>query len=102
MHVLLGAASGPNQQASGVAQLRLVDKGLTVSVTLTGLASRSVHRVTIHAGSCETQGGIIYTLKPISADSQGNGNSVTLLSGVEQLPARGWYINVHVAGSTTA
>jgi len=102
MHVLLGAASGPNQQANGVAQLRLVDKGLTVSVTMTGLVPRSTHVASIHTGSCETQGGIIYTLKPINADAQGNGSSVTLLSGVEQLPAHGWYINVRLAGNAVA
>ncbi len=100
-HLMLGAAYAPNQQASGVAQLRLVDTSLSVTVTMTGLTPKSVHTAYIYTGSCEAQGGVVYSLKPISADSQGNGSSFTVLNGVNHVPAHGWYINVHLTGNSS-
>jgi CHRD domain len=102
VHAVLGAAYAPNQQASGVAQLRLVDNSLTVTVTMTGLAPKSAHMAYIYSGACQTQGQVIYSLKPITADNQGNGTSTTVLNGVSQVPYRGWYVNVHLTGDPAA
>ena len=98
VNATLGAAYAPNQQASGVAQLRLADNSLTVTVTMTGLVPKSAHLVSIYTGACETQGKIIYPLKLITADDQGNGTSTTVLNGVSQVPYHGWYVNVHLTG----
>ncbi|HEX3641803.1 MAG TPA: CHRD domain-containing protein [Ktedonobacteraceae bacterium] len=69
---------------------------LTVKVAMTGLAPSSTHPEHIHAGDCSSDGAIVYTLKPIVADSLGAGTSETTITGVKDgIPAKGWYINVH-------
>jgi len=69
---------------------------LTVKVAMTGLAPSSTHPEHIHAGDCSSDGAIVYTLKPIVADSLGAGTSETTITGVKDgIPAKGWYLNVH-------
>ncbi|HEY4036023.1 MAG TPA: CHRD domain-containing protein [Ktedonobacteraceae bacterium] len=69
---------------------------LTVKVALSGLAPSSTHPEHIHAGDCKGMGAILYTLKPLVANSVGVGTSETTIAGVKDgIPASGWNINVH-------
>lgn len=69
---------------------------LTVKVTMSGLAPSSTHPEHIHAGNCNSDGAIIYTLAPLVANSQGVGTSETTIKQVKGgIPASGWYVNVH-------
>jgi hypothetical protein len=69
---------------------------LTVKVSLSGLAPNSTHPEHIHAGNCSVDGAIIYTLKPLVANSLGVGTSETTITQVKGgIPASGWHVNVH-------
>jgi Cu/Zn superoxide dismutase len=95
VNVSLTDALSANQAASGIAHLTLSNGQLTVVLAMKGLVPESTHAAHIHAGSCASQGKIVYPLKPITADNMGAGSSTTVISDVASIPASGWYVNVH-------
>ncbi len=72
-----------------------LSQGLTVKISLTGMAPNSAHPAYIHAGSCAKQGAVVDPLQNIVADAHGVGSSTTVIKKVTTLPASGWYITVH-------
>jgi len=70
-------------------------KGLTIKISLIGMAPNSTHPANIHAGSCAKQGGVVHPLQNVVADAHGVGSSTTVIKNVTTLPASGWYITVH-------
>src|SRR5258708_22193764 len=69
---------------------------LTVKLSLTGLAPNSTHPSHIHAGSCGTEGPVVYTLRNFVADVYGNGTATSTVPRVTTgIPAKGWFIEVH-------
>jgi hypothetical protein len=69
---------------------------LTVKIAMSGLAPSSTHPAHIHAGSCNSNGAIIYPLTPVVANNMGVGTSETTITGVKGgIPASSWSINVH-------
>lgn len=70
-------------------------KGLTVKISLTGLAPSSTHPAHIHSGSCANQGAVVYPLQNVVADAHGVGTSTTTIKNVTTLSPSGWYLNVH-------
>lgn len=97
MLVPLNAAQGSagNEKASGTAQLALSGSTLTVKLTLNGLQPHSSHAAHIHAGTCQSQGAVIYTLSNVVAGATGNASETTTIKNVKSIPASGWYVNVH-------
>jgi CHRD domain len=97
VQVPLDAAPGSDasQTASGTAQLTLSGTTMTVKLTLSGLQPGSSHAAHIHAGSCESEGAVIYPLSNVVADASGKSISTTAIKNVSSIPARGWYVNVH-------
>ncbi len=93
--VKLGPTNAANQSAHGNARLTLNHNTLTVVVTLDGLVPGSGHAAHIHAGSCKSQGGIVYTLNNVVADTHGHAQVTTVIQNVQSIPAHGWYVNVH-------
>lgn len=94
--IRLNAPSGVvGQTTVGNAQLTLTGNVLTVHIQLSGLEPNTKHPAHIHAGSCTNQGKVIYPLKAVLADAQGNVDVVTQIGGVTAIPTTGWYINVH-------
>ncbi len=70
-------------------------QGLTVKISLIGLAPSSTHPANINSGSCVKQGAVVYPLQNVVADARGVGTSTTAIKNVTKIPASGWYINVH-------
>jgi Cu/Zn superoxide dismutase len=70
-------------------------KGLTVKISLTGLAPSSTHPAHIHSGSCANQGAVVYPLQNVVADAHGVGTSTTTIKSVPNLLPSGWYLNIH-------
>lgn len=68
---------------------------LMVKILLVGLAPNSTHPANIHHGSCSNQGLIVYPLQNVVADGHGVGTSTTTIKNVTNVPATGWYVNVH-------
>lgn len=89
-----GTKSG-NENVSGNATLSLSDRTLTVKMTVTGLVPNSDHMVHIHAGTCASQGPVVYPLQVLKADASGKATTTTSIPNVMTIPASGWYINVH-------
>ena len=83
------------ETVSGMSQLTLADSTLTVKLTVSGLEPNSKHTAHIHAGSCESQGAVIYPLTTVVADASGKANVTTTISNVSSIPSSGWYVNVH-------
>jgi hypothetical protein len=101
VHLILSVTPSPSQAAAGSARLSLDGSNkLTVQVTLSGLVPNSTHMAHIHSGSCEAQGKVKYPLNPIVADADGNGTSTTTVDQVTSIPGGGWYVNVHLGGTT--
>jgi hypothetical protein len=69
--------------------------GLTVKLSLVGLAPSSTHPAHIQSGSCVKKGAVIYPLNNVLADARGVGTSSTVINNVKTIPASGWFINVH-------
>jgi len=97
VQIFLGGTTAPNQSAFGFAQLSISGDDLLVEVNVHNLVPGSVHPVHIHAGSCESQlpGNIVYPLKNLVADANGNAESETVIEGVTSIPENAWYVNVH-------
>lgn len=91
----LGPTNAANQSAHGNAKLTLNHNTLTVVVTLDGLVPDSAHAAHIHAGSCQSQGGIVYMLNNVVANARGHAQVTTVIHNVQRIPGRGWYVNVH-------
>ena len=70
-------------------------QGLTVKISLIGLAPNSTHPANIHSGSCANQGPVVYPLQNVVADARGVGTSATTINHVTKIPSSGWYIIVH-------
>ena len=101
-HVELGETTAPNETASGTANLSINAVGtLSVSVKVHGLEPGSHHAVHIHAGSCASQGKMLYPLPNLVADANGDASSSATFSGVGAIPASGWYMNVHFGQAIT-
>jgi len=83
------------ETVSGTAQLALSGATLTVKLALRGLEPNSMHAAHIHAGSCESQGAVVYPLTTVVADASGNANVTTTIPNVSSIPGSGWYVNVH-------
>jgi hypothetical protein len=97
VHLTLSAAPGASagETVSGTAQLSLTGTTLTVTLTLSGLEPNSAHAAHIHAGSCESQGAVVYPLTSVVADASGNATVMTTINNVSSIPSSGWYVNVH-------
>lgn len=97
VHVPLNADPGSagSETASGTTQLTISGGALTVKLTMSGLQPGSKHAAHIHAGSCENQGAVIYTLSNVVADASGHSVSTTTIKNVKSIPGRGWFVNVH-------
>jgi Cu/Zn superoxide dismutase len=91
----LEGTNNGNQNVSGTAHLSLSGTTLTVKLDITGLAPRSDHMVHIHAGSCSSQGPVIYPLQTLKADASGKATTTTTIQNVMTIPANGWFVNVH-------
>jgi hypothetical protein len=87
--------SSYSESAAGSAHLQLSKSTLTVTLTLSGLVPRSAHAAHIHAGSCQSQGAVVYPLNVVKADASGNATVTTTIPNVKTIPASGWYINIH-------
>lgn len=97
VHIALSSAPGASagEKVSGTAQLSLSGTTLTVKLTLSGLEPNSAHAAHIHAGSCESQGAVVYPLTPVMADASGSATVTTTINNVSSIPGSGWYVNVH-------
>src|SRR6266851_2254777 len=93
--VKLGPTNAANQSAHGNARLTLNHNTLTVVVTMDGLVPGSGHAAHIQTGSCKSQGGVVYTLNNVVADTHGHAQVTTVIQNVQSIPAHGWYVNVH-------
>lgn len=93
VQVPLNAA--PGSSASGTAHLTLSGKTLTVKLTMSGLQPKSSYAAHIHAGSCASQGGVVYPLQNVVADASGNADVTTVIHNVSSIPGHIWYVNVH-------
>ncbi len=91
----LDPTAAADQHASGQAWLSVTHHALTVKVVVRGLVPGSVHMEHIHAGSCTNQGKVLYMLKNLVADGDGTATATTIIKNVTQIPAQGWYLNVH-------
>lgn len=101
VHLTLEGTTAANESANGTAQLSIASGKLTVKLTLTGLTPNSTHIAHIHKGSCEAQGAVLYPLTSVVADASGKGISTTVVSNLPSIPAKGWYVNVHLASTTS-
>jgi hypothetical protein len=69
---------------------------LQVTLMLSGLVKGS-HAAHIHQGNCSQDGKVVYNLKKITADDNGNAvvKSTIKVKGLNSIPANSWYVNVH-------
>jgi hypothetical protein len=75
---------------------------LTVTVTASGLTP-GAHAAHVHTGTCAAQGGVLFMLNDLVADSKGDINGETrVVTGVTTPPpASGWYLNLHQGNMNT-
>ena len=86
------------QNASGVTGTGSVVKGtgsFTVTIKLSGFKAGSSHISHIHKGSCAKNGGVVYALSQVIADSSGVASVQSTVPADYSVPSDGWYVNVH-------
>ena len=99
VQMVLAGTSTAEQSATGITKLSLDGSTLTVQLVMGGLVPGSKHMAHIHAGSCESEGGVVYPLNTVVADANGIGTSTTTINQVNTIPASGWYVNVHLGAT---
>ncbi len=73
---------------------------LTVDVSARGFVPGSSHAAHIHAGSCQSQGPVLYMLPDLVANASGTIHATRTVTGVTSAPpASGWYLNIHLGDS---
>lgn len=87
--------SSQNEDASGVVHLSISGHTLKVQLEISGLEPHSQHAAHIHAGSCASQGAVLYPLEVVKADAAGKATVTTTIQNVTAIPSTGWYVNVH-------
>lgn len=87
--------SSLSESASGTVHLTLTGHTLKVVMEISGLQPRTQHAVHIHAGSCASQGAVLYPLEVVKADASGKATVTTTIQNVTGIPSTGWYVNVH-------
>jgi hypothetical protein len=101
VQVKMNSTTERDQAASGSVQLTLRGKQLWVQLTISGLQPGSTHPVHIDAGSCTSQGQVVYQLQNVVANASGNASVTTVLNNVSSIPSSGWYVNVHYSMNLT-
>jgi len=87
--------TAPGSGASGTAHLTISGKTLTVKLTMSGLQPHSSHAAHIHAGTCASQGAVVYNLQNVVANASGNADVTTTIHNVSSIPGHIWFVNVH-------
>jgi CHRD domain len=99
VHLQLVKTTAPDEAVYGNAQISIENNELTVKLTLHGLVPQSTHMAHIHAGTCQSQGAVVYPLKPVVADGNGDATSTTVINNIKTFSASSLYVNVHEAGT---
>jgi hypothetical protein len=108
VHVSLMGSADANQLVVGNAAVSLNNDTLTVIFSLGNLVPNSKHAASIHKGTCESQGPIIFPLNDVNVDEHGQGSSTTTIKSVSSLiksvsapsiSSFPWYINVYETSS---
>src|SRR6266700_3248341 len=73
-------------------------QGLTVKISLIGMAPSSTHPAYIHAGSCAKQGAVVDPLQNVVADAHGVGSSTTVIKKVTTLSGRTLTVKLTLSG----
>ncbi|GCF09452.1 hypothetical protein [Dictyobacter arantiisoli] len=83
----LGPTAAPNEKATGKVQLGVKNNSTTVQISARELLPNSSHAATIRMGTCQQPGKVIYDLKNIKADSNGNIHQSTTFKNASNLPS---------------
>jgi hypothetical protein len=90
-------ASGSAPHGQVIVGYDQYNKKLSVDIQLSGLARSSSHPADLRLGSCVHPGVSLYTLKILTADQTGAGESYTDIKPAREtgIPDRAWYVVVH-------
>jgi hypothetical protein len=104
VHVALVTTMDPDEAVSGTASIRISGHKVVIDLIIHGLISGSIqktHMAHIHAGTCQSQGSVVYSLNPVLVDTQGNGKSETTITpkSIQNFTTSLLYINVHEAAT---
>lgn len=99
VHLQLVKTTAPDEAVYGNAKITIEQDKLVVKLMLHGLVPQSTHIAHIHTGSCQSQGAVVYPLKAVVADADGNATSTTIINNVHTISSSSLYVNVHEAAS---
>jgi hypothetical protein len=95
----LAGTMEPDESVHGSAQIQVENNQVIVKITVSGLAPKTTHMAHIHAGTCQTQGAVVYPLQPVVADANGNATSTTVINNAKNFTTSQLYINIHEAAT---
>lgn len=87
--------AGIKTSAAGTITLTQANGSLTLELRITGLAADSSHISHLHAGSCESPGGIKFALNQVVADGLGFADTKTTVQASFPPASGHWYVVVH-------
>src|SRR5215472_17550077 len=82
-------------KVGGTAIVTTSGSTFTVRLEATGLRPSSTHPAHIHAGTCGSNGPIVYPLENLVSNGAGDAVSNTWIHHPYQVPASGWYVQIH-------
>lgn len=82
-------------KVGGTAIITTSGSTFTVRLEATGLRPSSTHPAHIHAGTCGSNGPIVYPLENLVSNGAGDAVSNTWIHHPYQVPASGWYVEIH-------
>ena len=81
--------------ATGMATVTRSPGSFTIRLDMAGLRPATTHSALIHAGTCGSNGRVVYPLEVLAANGGGVAVSTTVIHYPYEVPASGWYVCVH-------
>ena len=85
----------PTVTASGTVTVVPGGGSTKIEVRVTGLQPNSSHVSHVHAGSCQSRGGIARALMPVVANGQGEADAKSTITDTFPPTGGTWYVVVH-------
>ena len=82
-------------KVTGTATVTTAGASFTIRLDATGLRAATTHPAHIHAGTCGSNGPIVFPLENMVANGAGDAVASTWIHHPYQVPASGWYVEIH-------
>jgi len=87
-------SSEHGSSVAGTATVTSSPTSFTIRLQVAGLQPATTHPTDIHAGTCGSNGSVVYPLEVLTADHTGDAVATTVIHHAYKVPPGGWDVSV--------